>query len=58
MGGDPVQLGIAASLNRLGGNITGVSFLVNGLAGKEIELLHDLVPKRYSGADGTAQKSR
>jgi putative ABC transport system substrate-binding protein len=45
MGGDPVELGIVASLSRPGGNITGVSFLVNGLAGKSVEILHDLVPK-------------
>jgi putative ABC transport system substrate-binding protein len=50
MGGDPVKLGIVASLNRPGNNVTGVSFLVNGLAGKEVELLHDLVPK--AGAIG------
>ena len=45
MGGDPVKLGVVASLNRPGDNITGVSFLINRLAGKMVEFLHDMVPK-------------
>ena len=49
MGGDPVKLGIVASLNRPGDNITGVAFLVNGLAGKQVELLHQLVPTSVIG---------
>jgi putative tryptophan/tyrosine transport system substrate-binding protein len=44
-GADPVELGIVASFNRPGANITGVAFLVNKLVGKRLELLGEVLPR-------------
>ena len=44
-GTDPVQQGLVASLNRPGGNVTGMTSLIAELVGKQLGMLHELLPQ-------------
>jgi len=44
IGSDPIESGLVTSINRPGGNVTGVSFLTVEMGAKRLELLRDLVP--------------
>ena len=47
-GGDPVKMGLVASINQPGGNVSGVNILVNVLDSKRLGLMHELIPRGHA----------
>ena len=55
-GGDPVRAGLVASLNRPGGNLTGVSYFSGALGTKQLEIIRELIPNPQVGCREMLEK--
>jgi putative ABC transport system substrate-binding protein len=55
-GGDPVSLGLVASLNRPGANVTAIANLSAELNPKQLQLLHEVVPNAAASAGFPQQR--